>query len=530
MKLNVSSLQNRDFWEKAGISLPDFNISAIRENTSKNPTWIHFGAGNIFRVFLARIYQELLNQGLVDTGMIAAESFDFEIVDRVFKRYDNLTLSVIMKESGELDNTVVASLTDAWRTDRDMPLLVKAFENSSLQIVSYTITEKGYALKDAGGEYFSFVKRDLEKGPDESSHAMSILTSLLYRRFKACASPLAVLSLDNCSHNGDKIKFAVLDIAGHWLEAGFVEKEFVDYLKSEKLAFPLSMIDKITPRPSEKVKKKLEDLGMEDMEIIVTEKNSYTAAFVNAEVCEYLVIEDTFPNGRPALEKAGVLFGNRDTIDNVETMKVTTCLNPLHTALAVTGCLLNYKTIWEEMKDELLVRLVKKIGYDEGLPVVVDPKVLNPADFIDEVVNKRLVNPYIPDAPQRIATDTSQKVGIRYGKTIDAYLKSNQVHNVADLVGIPLAIASWLRYLLGVDDNLEPMELSPDPMLGYLKEKLKDIKISDEKFDIREILENKEIFAHNLYEVGLGDKIEEMFGLMISGKGMVRATLEKYLN
>lgn len=530
MKLNVGSIQNKEFWEGAGIALPKFDIEAMREKTKKAPTWVHFGAGNIFRVFIARAYQELLNEGLADTGIIAAESFDFEIVDRVFREYDYLTLSVIMKEDGTLDNTVVASIADALSTKEDRNELVKAFENPSLQIVSYTITEKGYALKNPMGEYFAFVMADLENGPEKSSHAMSILTALLYKRFKACKAPLTVLSLDNCSHNGDKIKFAVLDIAEHWLQKGFVEAEFVAYLKSEKLAFPLSMIDKITPRPSESVQKKLEESGLEDMQVITTEKFSYTAAFVNAEVCEYLVIEENFPNGRPALEKVSVLFGNRDTINNVETMKVTTCLNPLHTALAVTGCLLNYKSIWEEMEDPLLVKLVKKIGYDEGLPVVVDPKVLNPLTFIDEVVKKRLVNPNIPDTPQRIATDTSQKVGIRYGKTIEAYVNSEGKHDVQKLVAIPLAISAWLRYLLGVDDELNPMEISPDPMLDYLKEKLGAIKIGDAQFDISEILKNKEIFAHDLYEVGLGHKIEEMFGLMISGKGMVRETLKKYLD
>lgn len=341
---------------------------------------------------------------------------------------------------------------------------------------------------------------------------------------------MTVLSLDNCSHNGDKIKEAVLDIAGHWVKNSFVEAEFLDYLTDDtKLAFPLSMIDKITPRPSEEVGAKLRDLGLEEMDVIVTSKNSYSAAFVNAEVCEYLVIEDRFPNGRPPLEKVGVLFGDRQTIDNVETMKVTTCLNPLHTALAVTGCLLGYESIASEMKDELLVKLVKKIGYDEGLPVVVDPKVLNPAEFIDEVVNKRFVNPNIPDTPQRIATDTSQKVGIRYGKTLEAYLNSNGAYKIESLVGIPLAISAWLRYLLGVNDELEQMELSPDPLLDYLKGVLGDVKIGDTNVDIREILSNKKIFGHDLYEIGLGKKIEEMFLSMISGKGMVRKTLEKYL-
>ena len=95
------------------------------------------------------------------------------------------------------------------------------------------------------------------------------------------------------------------------------------------------------------------------------------------------MIEDAFPNGRPQLEKAGVMFTTRDTVEKVERMKVCTCLNPLHTTLAVYGCLLGYTKISDEMKDEDLVKLVEIIGYQEGLPVVTDPGILSPKKFID---------------------------------------------------------------------------------------------------------------------------------------------------
>ena len=144
------------------------------------------------------------------------------------------------------------------------------------------------------------------------------------------------------------------------------------------------MIDKITPRPDAKVEAMLAEDHIGGLDAVVTSKNTYIAPFVNAEECEYLVIEDAFPNGKPALDKGGIIFTDRATVDKVEKMKVCTCLNPLHTALAIYGCLLGYTLISEEMKNPLLKNMVEVIGYKEGLPVVVNPGILDPKKFIDE--------------------------------------------------------------------------------------------------------------------------------------------------
>lgn len=106
----------------------------------------------------------------------------------------------------------------------------------------------------------------------------------------------------------------------------------MDYVNNkEKVTFPWTMIDMITPRPDASVETILKKDGLEELEPMVTGKNMYVAPFVNAEECEYLVIGDAFPNGRPELEKGGLLFTNRETVDKVEKMKVCICLNPLHT-------------------------------------------------------------------------------------------------------------------------------------------------------------------------------------------------------
>lgn len=536
MILNDSGLKNREPWVKAGFELPEFDREKVKENTLNNPTWLHFGAGNIFRGFPAALQQKLLNEGKADKGIIVCEGYDFEIIERAYKPYDNLSVLVVLKPDGNMEKKVIASVVEALTTDvtdqSNWQTLKNIFSNPSLQMVSFTITEKGYSLKNARGEYYGDVVSDFEAGTESPKSFIGKLASLCYERYKSGKYPLALVSMDNCSHNGSKLHEAVSAFAKEWAKNGLVEEGFVDYIENpEKVSFPWSMIDKITPRPDLGVKEMLEKSGLESTEIITTAKNTYTAPFVNAEEPEYLVIENLFPNGRPSLEEAGVIFTDRETVDKVEKMKVCTCLNPLHTALAIYGCLLGYNAIYEEMKDEQLKALVEKIGYVEGLPVVINPGIIDPKSFIKEVVEVRLPNPFVPDTPQRIATDTSQKLAIRFGETIKAYQKSQEL-NVADLKYIPLVFAGWLRYLLAVDDEGKSFTLSPDPLADHLMKIVDGINLGDKgPFDtkLKPILSDSSIFGVDLFEVGLADKVLGYFEELIQGPGAIRATLKKYL-
>lgn len=401
----------------------------------------------------------------------------------------------------------------------------------SLQMATFTITEKGYSLVNAKGETMADVAADFEAGPDKPSSYMGKVASLLYNRYVNGAKPIAMVSTDNCSHNGDKLYAAIDEFAKAWSKNGVAEAGFADYVNSDKVSFTWSMIDKITPRPDANVEKMLLDDGVEGLDPVITSKNTYVAPFVNAEETEYLVIEDKFPNGREALEAGGLMFTDRETVDKVEKMKVCTCLNPLHTALAIYGCLLGYDKISEEMKDDDLRKMIEIIGYKEGLPVVVNPGILDPKKFIKTVLEVRLPNPFMPDTPQRIATDTSQKLAIRFGETIKAYMASDELE-ASDLKLIPLVFAGWLRYLMAVDDNGNAFEPSSDPMLAELTPYLKDIKWNDEQAEkkILPILAKSEIFGVNLAEAGLLCRVVKYFKELIAGVGAVRTTLHKYVS
>lgn len=537
MKISNEGLKNAAEWTRKGYALPKFDRDAMIAYTRENPTWVQFGAGNIFRAFHANLAQRMLNEGLAKAGIIVAEGFDYEIISKEYRPHDNLSVLVTLKANGSVEKTVIGSIAESCILDsedeKEFSRLKEIFSKKSLQMCTFTITEKGYSLVNGKGETLPSVEADFAAGPEKPQSLIGKVASLLYARYRAGQLPIAMISTDNCSRNGEKLTNAILAYARKWTENGLVPQGFTEYLTDEsKVTFPWSMIDKITPDPDSSVEEILQKDGLENLETLVTSKKSYVAPFVNAEENEYLVIEDKFPNGRPALENVGVIFTDQETVNKVERMKVTTCLNPLHTALAVYGCLLGFNRISDEMQDADLKKMVEIIGYKEGLPVVVNPGVLDPKKFIDAVVNVRFPNPFVPDTPQRIATDTSQKLSIRYGETIKSYLANPRL-DVHDLKLIPLVQAGWLRYLMALDDNGEHFEPSTDPLFPAASKYVADFRLgeavteADAKARLLPLLKNAQIFGVDLEKAGLADLVVKYFVKEIAGRGAVRRTLHE---
>ena len=633
MKLTLNGIKEHEAWENAGIQLPGYDVEKISAKAKEAPVWVHFGIGNIFRVFIGGIADGLLEDEILDRGITCVETFDYDVVDKIYEPYDNLGLSVILHGDGTREYKVVGAFAEAvkaqssnaaqWKRLKEiftskslqmvsftitekgyalqkadgtwfpfveadikngpdkaagaMAVLVamlyerykagkypialvsmdncsqngaklresvltmteqwnrlkEIFTSKSLQMASFTITEKGYALHKADGTWFPFVQADIQNGPDKATGAMAVLVAMLYERYKAGKYPIALVSMDNCSQNGAKLRESVLTMTEEWKKAGFVDDGFVSYVSDEKVvAFPWTMIDKITPRPSEQIAADLEKLGVESMQPVITSKKTYIAPFVNAEKPQYLVIEDSFPNGRPALEKGfGVYMADRNTVNLSERMKVTVCLNPVHSATGPLGVVLGYDLFAHMLNtNEDMMKMARMVAYGEGLPVVADPGILSPQAFVDELFNDRFPNEYLGDTNLRLAVDVSQMVGIRFGETVKAYVK--RFGDASKLTAIPLGIAGWLRYMLAVDDAGNKYELAPDPMNEELQEQLKDIVIGKPetfKDQLKPILSNERLFFTDLYKAGVGEKIENMFREMIAGPGAVRDTIHKYV-
>lgn len=245
MKLTKNGIKERKFFEDNGIILPSYDVDKMVQKTLEAPQWVHFGIGNIFRVFIGGIADELISKGYTDKGLTCVETFDFEVVDKIYKPYDNLGLSIILRGDGSRENRVLASMVEAVKADyhdeNQWNRLKEIFKSQALQIVSFTITEKGYALKNANGDYFEFIQSDINNGPNQSTSAMAILTAMLWERFKDSQTPLALVSMDNCSHNGDLLKSSVLTIAKEWQLKGFVSEDFINYINDEKKLLSLGL-------------------------------------------------------------------------------------------------------------------------------------------------------------------------------------------------------------------------------------------------------------------------------------------------
>ena len=538
MKLTLEGIKNTTVFQKAGILLPGYDVAAVSKKAKQAPRWAHFGIGNIFRIFIGGIADGLLEAGVLDRGLTCIETFDYDVVDKIYTPYDNLGLSVILHADGTRTYKVLGSMAEAVKAQSSDPAhwarLKEVFRSKELQLISFTITEKGYALAGSDGIYFPFIQSDIDNGPEKATGAMAVLTAMLYVRYQDSRTPIALVSMDNCSHNGDLLRHSVLTMAREGQKKGYVTEDVLAWLGDEtQVSFPWTMIDKITPRPSDAIAADLEALGVEDMAPVITSKRTYIAPFINAEQPQYLVIEDRFPNGRPELEKGfGVYLADRATVNLSERMKVTACLNPVHSATGPVGVVLG-----EELYAKMLntnpdmMKMARMVAYDEGLPMVEDPRILSPKAFTDELFTDRFPNEYLGDTNLRLATDTSQGVGVRFGETIKAYMK--KYGSAERLTAIPLGIAGWLRYMLGVDDMGNTYELAPDPMVPEIQAALSSVVFGDPSSltdQLHPILSNEKVFFIDLYKAGLGEKIEGMFREMINGKGSTKATIHKYMN
>ena len=183
--------------------------------------------------------------------------------------HDDYNLLVTLKANGTVEKTVIGSVVESLtvnsENEADWTRLKEIFGKDSLQMASFTITEKGYSLVNGKGDPLPGVPEDFANGPAKAMSYMGKVAALVYARYEAGRKPIAMVSMDNCSHNGDKLFAAISTFAEKWAENGVVDAGFRDYVNDKsKVSLPWYMIDKITPRPDASVEAILKADGIEE--------------------------------------------------------------------------------------------------------------------------------------------------------------------------------------------------------------------------------------------------------------------------
>ena len=182
MKLTNEGIKQKDAWLNADYQLPSYDREAMVERTQANPEWIHFGAGNLFKAFQANVVETLLNEGIMDKGIIAVEGFDTKILQNS-REHDTLALLATLKSDGTADKVVIGSIAEAdllsCEHEEEFNRLKEIFRNPSLQMASFTITEKGYSLTNANNELLPAVQEDFNNGPAAPKSYMGKVVALL---------------------------------------------------------------------------------------------------------------------------------------------------------------------------------------------------------------------------------------------------------------------------------------------------------------------------------------------------------------
>ncbi len=185
MKLCSEGIKAKDEWVTKGYLLPDFDIDKVTENTVKQPEWVHFGGGNLFRAFHAALAQDMIEKGYSDKGVTVIEGFDYEIVEKSYRGNDNLSVLITLKSDGSIGKRVIGSVSESCILDsgneKEYSRLKEIFTSKSLKMATFTITEKGYSLVNAAGETTSAVLADFEAGPEKPATYIGKVSSLSMR-------------------------------------------------------------------------------------------------------------------------------------------------------------------------------------------------------------------------------------------------------------------------------------------------------------------------------------------------------------
>ncbi len=418
IKLNYSSLELLPL----KVAIPKYERKAIK------PGIVHIGVGNFHRAHQAIYLDRLFNLGLDhDWGVLGAGIMPGdEIMRQKLQSQDWLSTIVELDEKG-LTARVCGAMIGF--VDTTPSRLVNALMQPEIRMVSLTITEGGYFVDEkTGGVDFSHpdIQFDIDH-PDTPKTVFGILIASLERRRLAGLQPFTVVSCDNLPHNGRMTQQVLVGLAHS------IKPKLGEWIK-EEVAFPNSMVDCITPATSEQEQSKLRDLfGIDDV------------APVFCEPFRQWVIEDDFPQGRPAFEKVGVQFV--DDVAPYELIKLR-ILNGGHAAIAFPAALLGFYYVHDAINSPVIRAYLEKIVIEEIIPTLQPVADIVFDDYF-KLTMQRFSNPEVGDTISRLCRDSSNRLPKFIFPIIAVNIESDR-----PCPGLIMVVALWCLYCAaGADEQ-----------------------------------------------------------------------------
>lgn len=403
---------------------------------------VHLGPGAFFRAFNAVFTDEAMTAAGGDWGITAVSLRSPTARDQLEPQggaYTSVTLA-----AGARAEQVISSVVSVLVAPEDPAAVVAAMADPKVRIVSLTITEKGYCHDPSTGA----LNRDHPDIVHDLAHldapksAVGFIVAALAARRAAGMPAFTVLSCDNLPSNGSLARNVVLAFAQER------DAELAGWI-ADNATFPATMVDRITPATTDA-----------DIAALQESAGYYDPGCVIHEAFRQWVIEDNFVDGRPAWEIAGAQLV--PSVAAHEEMKLR-CLNGTHSTLAYLGYLAGYETIADCVADPDFARLCARLWLDEIIPVVEEPEGEDLVVYCHRLL-ERFRDPSIRHRTWQIAMDGSQKLPQRILGTIADHLKLGQVPT-----GLCLAVAAWMRYVGGVDEAGDAIDVR-DPLADHLRE------------------------------------------------------------
>jgi fructuronate reductase len=411
-----------------------------RENTGIGI--VHIGPGAFHRAHQAVYTENAINQSGGHWGICGVSLRSSAARDALSRQDYFYTLAIRDKT---IEYQIIGAIQEILVAKEQSDVVLERLLASTTKIVSLTITEKGYCLNADGSLDLkhSDIATDLEN-PRQPESAIGFLVEGLRLRYAAKVQAFNVLSCDNVSGNGDKLRKAVLDYAAQ------LDQQLTLWI-AENVAFPNSMVDCITP--------KTEDYTIASIAEAIGLQDSWP---VQRESFSQWVIDSNWTGDRPDWAGVGVVF--TEDVEGFEKAKLR-LLNCLHSTLAYCGSLAGYTTIYEATSDARLRSFIAQLAQTEIIDSFTAPDELNVAQYSQDIID-RFLNPEIQHLLAQIAWDGSQKIQVRTLPIIRDNLALQRPTQ-----GLCLSLAAWFEFICQAlkagDTIVDPMadEFSRLPQL-----------------------------------------------------------------